>query len=902
MNEQKEISLKFTNKVTGEAKLERYAQQLNVIKSAMSGFNSGTIKEVEQSASNISKISKDTDKIGKKINFAFNYTIIRTFGRALKSVVTTMSSLVTQSSSFLEDFNLFQVAFNGNYRSAERFVNKLSEMYGLDEGWLTRTTGIFKQLANAMDLSVESGEKLSELMTQMSIDISSLYNVDVDRASQVLQSALAGQTKPIRSLTGGDITQATLQTTLDKMGIDRAISDLSFAEKRLMIIVSLTQQLSESAGDWGRTLESPANQTRILNEQWTRLSRAVGNLLLPIVAKVLPYLNAILMVLTEIINTIASFLGFKLDDYDYFTSMAGDAWDFDDAVSSAGNSVDDLKSKMKGLRGFDKLNVISTPTESKAGNGSAGVGSGIDPAIMGAFNDAFANYQKKLEDVQMKATKIRDKIMEWLGFTKQIDKETGKVSFKFDHITAGTVLGALGVGGFIYNGVRIIFGILNRIGLIDFKLPTYSSLIAGIVKNLGNITGLTGVIKAIGESFALIAGGAGSIGEVFTAVLLPALGTMALKLSGIAGIIIGAKILIDSIIDIVNNGFNFDNIIEGLQGIALIVAGILAFINPIGALIALAVAGVLKLVQIIVDNWDTINNTVIKPIVDFVTSIATTIYNVAIKPIISFFKPIVDAVTEIYEYILKNIIEIVVGVAQAVWSIISKIAEIVVKIVEIFVAISSAFKEYVIKPVWDNFLQPLFNWIYNTLIKPIISVFVGVGTWVYNNIIKPVYDKVVWLRNKVVDIFKAIGKIVVDFISGAIKSVINGVLGGIENTINKFIRLLNGAIKIINKIPGVNISRVDELRIPRLEKGMDFVPKDFYGPVYLDYGERVLTKQENREYSSGSNGLGYENSNYKTTVSPTIIVKVGDKELANQVLDNLQDMAKTNGKPITIGY
>ena len=127
MNEQKEISLKFTNKVTGEAKLERYAQQLNVIKSAMSGFNSGTIKEVEQSASNISKISKDTDKIGKKINFAFNYTIIRTFGRALKSVVTTMSSLVTQSSSFLEDFNLFQVAFNGNYRSAERFVNKAAK-------------------------------------------------------------------------------------------------------------------------------------------------------------------------------------------------------------------------------------------------------------------------------------------------------------------------------------------------------------------------------------------------------------------------------------------------------------------------------------------------------------------------------------------------------------------------------------------------------------------------------------------------------------------------------------------------------------------------------------------------------------------------------------------------------
>ena len=192
MNEQKEISLKFTNKITGEKSLERYAKQLSIVKSAMQGINQGMLRDVEDGAKSVSTISKNTSDMSKKINIAFNYTAMRTFGRALKTVVTTMTNLVTQSSSFLEDFNLFQVAFNGNYQSAERFVNKLSEMYGLDEGWLTRTTGIFKQLANAMDLSVETGEKLSELMTQMSIDISSLYNVDVDRASQVLQSALAG--------------------------------------------------------------------------------------------------------------------------------------------------------------------------------------------------------------------------------------------------------------------------------------------------------------------------------------------------------------------------------------------------------------------------------------------------------------------------------------------------------------------------------------------------------------------------------------------------------------------------------------------------------------------------------------------------------------------------------------
>ena len=59
----------------------------------------------------------------------------------------------------------------------------------------------------------------------------------------------------MRSLTGADITQNTLQNTLDTMGIERAVSQLSFAEKRLLIIVSLTQQLNQATNDFGKTIK-----------------------------------------------------------------------------------------------------------------------------------------------------------------------------------------------------------------------------------------------------------------------------------------------------------------------------------------------------------------------------------------------------------------------------------------------------------------------------------------------------------------------------------------------------------------------------------------------------------------------------------------------------------------------
>lgn len=430
MNNDTEVSIKFKNSVTGENKLKAYAETLSKIQSVLSGMNEGRIKQIEQSGNALKSVNNETDKIAKKMNLAFDYTVVRKFASSLTSAYQSLIRVTQKSSEFLESFNLFQVAFNGNYISAEKFMNKMTEMYGLDESWAIRTIGLFKQLANAMGLTADVGDRLSTLLTQMSVDISSLYNLDVDKVPQILQSALAGQTKPARRL-GADITQATLQQTLGGLGIDREVANLSYAEKRLLIVISLTKQLTQVTGDWGRTLESPANQMRILSEQFNRFSREVGNVFLPILSKILPYLNAILMVLTEIIASIARLLGYNKEDYDYFGTMAEDIDDFGEGVGVAADNVDKLK---RGLRGFDKLNNITTPTSASGGAGG-GVGTGIDANLLDAFNKAYDDYYKKLDNVQMKATKIRDTVLEWLGFTKEIDPITGDVSFRYNGIS-----------------------------------------------------------------------------------------------------------------------------------------------------------------------------------------------------------------------------------------------------------------------------------------------------------------------------------------------------------------------------------------------------------------------------------------------------------------------------------
>ena len=480
MNNETDIGIKFSASVNGNKKLQELASSLTTIKAVADGLNTGAIDSIEVSSNEMKEISKNTKNTANVMKLAFNFSTVRMFARTLGNVTKELTRLANKSSDYLENVNLFQVAFDGNYRSAERFINKLSEMYGLDESRLTRVVGIFKQLSNAMNVSAETGEKLAKLMTQMSLDISSLYNVDFERSVSVLQSAISGQTKPIRGTTGADITQSTLQTTLDSLGIDRAVNQLTFAEKRLLIIISLTQQLKEATNDLGRTIESPANQLKVLSEQWQRLSRALGNTFLPILAKILPYLNAIMMVLTEIINMIAKLFGYKEDDYDYFSGTDEAVMNLEDSLGKATAGVGKLKKALTGLRSFDRLNVISTPASGGGGGGSAGLGSGMDPDLLKAFNNAFDTYQDKLENVRMKASKIRDSIMEWLGFTKELDPVTGKIVWKYQGFKktlsnvldwfkklsplAKTLVGYLTylAGAKIVSGISKLFGIFTN--------------------------------------------------------------------------------------------------------------------------------------------------------------------------------------------------------------------------------------------------------------------------------------------------------------------------------------------------------------------------------------------------------------------------------------------------------
>lgn len=121
------------------------------------------------------------------------------------------------------------------------------------------------------------------------------------------------------------------------------------------------------------------------------------------------------------------------------------------------------------------------------------------------------------------------------------------------------------------------------------------------------------------------------------------------------------------------------------------------------------------------------------------------------------------------------------------------------------------------------------KWINNTIIKPVANFFKGLWDGIKNgakavvNFVKNVFSGIInffkSIISSIVGLFKTVGKKVGDVIAGAFKGVINGVLGAIESILNAPIRAINGLIGVINKVPGINLGRLDTFNLPRLARG-----------------------------------------------------------------------------------
>ena len=357
------------------------------------------------------------------------------------SEITDYSDKLTTSQRLLKN------VLGESTQQASKFVNQMSKMTGINEADLNKTVVKFAQLGQSYGMAEDASEQFAESTTILSSKLAMLYNTDPTTMASNLTKAVNGSKKSLLETTGIVATQTNMQAVLYENGINRTVSSLNEGELALLRYVAIARQATNQTEAYGDAVNSLAWQKQMLTQQVARLATAVGQLLTPALTQIYTVLNAIIIVVTEIIKLIGKFFGITISASTGASgAVSSVASGYDDLATSIGNAS---KAASKSLRSFDKLNNITTPNE---GSSSGAKGLGIDPAISGLL----AGTNQQLLDIQNNAQTIADTILSWLGFTKD---ENGELQWSGDILKNNLI-------DFIKNNWQWLIGVPTALGLI----------------------------------------------------------------------------------------------------------------------------------------------------------------------------------------------------------------------------------------------------------------------------------------------------------------------------------------------------------------------------------------------------------------------------------------------------
>lgn len=477
--------------------IPQFASQLNQLSSALAPLASqlNTVSSAfSRLPTNIRRTVTATNAMATANNTASTSYInlwakLRMARAAVMSMARVIASWITESNSYIENLNLFTASMGEYTEQAKAYANQVADIMGIDPGEWMRNQGVFMTITEGFGVASDRAYIMSKNLTQLGYDLSSFFNIPFEDSMQKLTSGISGELEPLRRL-GYDLSVARLQQEAYNLGIDKSVSSMTQAEKAQLRYYAIMTQVTTAQGDMARTLNAPANQLRILKSQVVQVARALGNVFIPIINVVLPYLIAFAKVLRMVINLIGNFVGFTLPEIDYSGISAGsDA--VGDLADSEGDATKAAKKLKHALLGIDELNVIS-PNDGASGGSGSGIATGSDLGFELPEYDFLDNAINQKVDALVK------KFKEWAGLTDDIDTWA-----EFFHTNLGQILilvGEIAAGLLAWNFAKAFLnGLAWLQNLMKLGLSTPLTIAAGLVLTVTSLaiewTGIESIIE-----------------------------------------------------------------------------------------------------------------------------------------------------------------------------------------------------------------------------------------------------------------------------------------------------------------------------------------------------------------------------------------------------------------------
>ena len=362
-------------------------------------------KNIKKLSSSMSGFSKSAGKAVTGLK-SFTKQVLSGMGIYLGvyGAIRGIKKSIDISSDLTEVQNVVDVTFGDMAYKVEEFAKTSIEQFGMSELALKQYSSRFQAMGSAMGISsksigeansflesqtngyIEASDSMSDVslnLTKLTADMASFYNVEQKAVAEDLAAIFTGMSRPLRTY-GLDLTQATLQEWAMKNGLDANIQSMSQAEKTMLRYQYVLANTKAAQGDFARTANTWANQTRILKQNFEQLAAIIGGVLVNAFKPVVKMVNAAMSHIISFAKTISNALG-QIFGWTYEEGGGGLAQDFEGAAEGAedlsdstGTAAKNIEKMKKGIRAFDELKTIDLPEPADAaGGGGGGSGAGI---------------------------------------------------------------------------------------------------------------------------------------------------------------------------------------------------------------------------------------------------------------------------------------------------------------------------------------------------------------------------------------------------------------------------------------------------------------------------------------------------------------------------------------------
>lgn len=677
----------------------------------------------------IKKITGSLKNLAGAVGIAFGVSSLIKFGKEALNIASDLQEVE----------NVVDVSFGSMKQMVEDFADTALEKFGMTELQAKKTASTYMSMNKGMGLDGENAAQMAIDAAARTGDIASFYNKTQEEADTMMKSIWTGETESLKNI-GVVMTENNLNMYAMQKGLGKTTQQMTQQEQVMLRYQYVMEQTSLAAGDFERTSDSWANQTRVLTGRWQQFLGIMGTGLIQMLTPAVKFLNTLMDYLIKIANQFSQITAKIFGKQE----LPQEADSTSQSLSSAASSAEDYAAATEEAQKANEGFLTGLDNITKMSDNSSSSGSSSSPALTHSGSTGVSSQDKESEATTDNLDQMLNKVKTFASqFKPEVEKAFGDVN-----ISLQTFKGDLTK---MWNDIKTLGNPLKSWFDTDFTNFLKTGIgTAGIILS-GGIDSASMVLSGLWDTVVFP-----SLNQISTQILpfWTQLGTQCLSLLGVVfGEVkeIFDKVWLEGVEpalsqiqkiwsetwDIIVEKWNtygkpiFDKLKEAVQITSDIITDAWEnFIKPI---------------------WDNFMETVdwlweehLKPFVDRFTEFiaklvdgALEIYNKFIAPVIKWIlNYLYPPVREVVNFVVDKIGSIIAWIADMASGIIRSLSGIVDFIVGVFTGDWKKALEGIkdiFGGIWDMIVAD-FKWVINSIID-IINFFLVRGIRVINKMI-----------------------------------------------------------------------------------------------------------------------------------------------------------------------